>query len=176
MELFFQANCELEKISVWFKANKVSLNVGKYIFLKKKVKQIACHQCFQIYLSMEARLKEKSIINFLAVIFDENISQHSHILRWPECANFLASRAIADLVGLVSSCLCAFGDPKCFLMGISRIRNFISKVFRGFKLFSRGFFARFKISFLGYFVDPRFFLVLISWAKFFSRGYFVGNS
>ena len=38
MELFFQANCELEKISVWFKANKVSLNVGKYIFLKKKVK------------------------------------------------------------------------------------------------------------------------------------------
>ena len=36
MELFFQANCELEKISVWFKANKVSLNVGKYIFLKKK--------------------------------------------------------------------------------------------------------------------------------------------
>ena len=73
----------------------------------------------------------------------------------------------ACLVGLVSSCYRAF-------VGISWVQIFFSWVFRGSKIFSRG-----------YFLDPKFFLVGISWVQnffswafcgsnIFSRGYFVG--
>ena len=38
-----------------------------------------------------------------------------------------------------------FVGPKFFLVGISRIEKFFSRVFRGFKIFSRRFFVGSKI-------------------------------
>ena len=80
---------------------------------------------------------------------------------------FHGSRAIVGLVGLVPSWHRAF-------VGISWVQNFFSWVFRGSKIFSRG-----------YFVEPKFFVVGILWlwnflswvfcgSEIFSRGYFVG--
>ena len=75
------------------------------------------------------------------------------------CSRYIKVNAL-NFIGLVLSwvlwvpCHRAFVGPKSFLVGISRVRNFFSWVFRGHKISSRGCF-----------VGPRFF----------SRGYFVGT-
>ena len=75
------------------------------------------------------------------------------------CSRYIKVNAL-NFIGLVLSwvlwvsCHRAFVGPKFFLVGISRVQNFFSWVFRGHKISSRGCF-----------VGPRFF----------SRGYFVGT-
>ena len=44
------------------------------------------------------------------------------------------------LVGLVSPCRRAFVSPKIFLVGISWVQNIFLRVFRGFQIFSHGYF------------------------------------
>ena len=68
-DLIFQAYCELNKISVQFKANKVSLNEGKInyiIFPKKRQKE----------KKKDLPLKLQNLVDslkFVSVIFNENI-------------------------------------------------------------------------------------------------------
>ena len=73
-----------------------------------------------------------------------------------DCAKIRGSCVIMGLVGLVPSRHRAF-------VGISWVQNFCSWVFRGAKIFARG-----------YFVGPKNFLLGISWVPVFFRGYFVG--
>ena len=70
---------------------------------------------------------------------------------------FHGSRAIVGLVGLVPSWHRAF-------VGISWVQNFFSWVFRGSKIFSRG-----------YFVEPKFFVVGILWLWNFLSWVFRGS-
>ena len=49
-------------------------------------------------------------------------------------------------------------DPKCFIVGISRVQDYFSWVFRGSKVFSRGYFMGLKFFSRGYFVGPKFFV------------------
>ena len=87
-------------------------------------------------------------IEYLSIILDFNIHMKSI-----ECAKFRGSRAIVVLMGLMPSCHRAF-------VGISWVWNFFSWIFRGSKIFSRGFF-----------VGLKFFLVGTSSVQNFPRGY-----
>ena len=101
-----------------------------------------------------------------------------------ECAKFRGSCAIVGLLGLVPSCNRAF-------VGILWVQFFFSWVFRGFKIFSCGYFVGLKVFLVSiswvwnffsrvfrgskiFLVGPKFFLVSIFVGPKFSRGYFVG--
>ena len=90
------------------------------------------------------------------------------------------SRSIVGLVDLVPSCLRRYVWLQNVFSGISWAQNIFSWVFRGFKIYSRGYFVSCE-----YFVCPKFFLVGISqvrnffaWVfreyKVFSREYLMG--
>ena len=74
--LFGTVNCELEKICEWFRANKLTLNVRKTnytLFHKNSTKD-------KLPLKMpESIIKRKSLVKFLGVMLDENISWENHI-------------------------------------------------------------------------------------------------
>ena len=74
-------NLELNKLSIWFKANKLSLNLKKtkYIVFRPSQRRINCNIVISIDDQHIDRAKETV---FLGVIFDENLnwkSQISHI-------------------------------------------------------------------------------------------------
>ena len=79
--LFETVNCELNKISQWFRANKLSLNVKKTnytLFHKNSIKD-------KLPLKMPALkignqiIEKTSSIKFLGVMLDENITWKNHI-------------------------------------------------------------------------------------------------
>ena len=78
------------------------------------------------------------------------------------------------LVGLVLPCHHAFMGPKYFLLVILWVRNFFPWVFRGSKIFSRGYFVDLKLFFVGISWVPIFFSRVFPRSQTFSRGYFVG--
>ena len=70
-------NSELEKINVWLKLNKLSLNVKKTksVIFNRKQKQIA-----EITLSINGEdIENVEHFNFLSIILDENLSWKNHI-------------------------------------------------------------------------------------------------
>ena len=70
-------NSELEKINVWLKLNKLSLNVKKTksVIFNRKQKQIAA-----ITLSINGKdIENVEHFNFLGIILDENLSWKNHI-------------------------------------------------------------------------------------------------
>ena len=74
--LFSTVNMELEKISEWFKANKLSLNIKKNnynLFCKNSSKDDLALKLPDLEI-VNRVLKRKTSINFLGVMLDENIS------------------------------------------------------------------------------------------------------
>ena len=65
-------NLEMDKLSIWFKANKLSLNLKKTKFMvfKPRQKRSICN--IQISIDNQNIVKVKEI-NFLGVILDENL-------------------------------------------------------------------------------------------------------
>ena len=48
-DLFSDMNCELNKISFWFKVNKLLLNLTKWIILPLKEKMLLNFKCYNLY-------------------------------------------------------------------------------------------------------------------------------
>ena len=79
--LFKNANDELEKISKWFKANKLSLNEGKTkftLFHKPRHKDNLRLQLPNLKLNNN-EIKRSSSIKFRGVLVDENLTWIDHI-------------------------------------------------------------------------------------------------
>ena len=74
--LFSTVNMELEKISEWFKANKLSLNMKKTnytLFHKSSTKDELTLKLPDLKIVNKV-LKRQASIKFLGVMLDENIS------------------------------------------------------------------------------------------------------
>ena len=71
-------NCELSKISEWFKVNKLSLNVAKtnYILFRPRQKHITVSDT--ITLDKNA-VKQVEVTKFLGVLLDRHLSRKYHI-------------------------------------------------------------------------------------------------
>ena len=78
--LFSTVNMELEKISEWFKANKLSLNIKKTnytLFHKNSTKDDLPLKLPDLKI-VNSVLKRQTSIKFLGVMLDENISWKEH--------------------------------------------------------------------------------------------------
>ena len=83
-------------------------------------------------------------IEYLPIILNFNI-----LMKSIDCAKFRGSRAIVVLMGLMPSCYRAF-------VCISWVWNLFLWVFRGSKIFSRGYFVGLKFFLVIDFVIQRF--------------------
>ena len=79
--LFKIANEELNEISEWFRANKLSINAGKtkYIFFHKQHDSKKIPQKLPMLILNNTTLERVNYIEFLGVILDENINWNRHI-------------------------------------------------------------------------------------------------
>ena len=80
--LFSTVNMDLEKISEWFKTNKLSLNIKKTnhtLFHKNSTKDDLPLKLPDLK-TVNNVLKRQTFITFLGVILDENISWKEHII------------------------------------------------------------------------------------------------
>ena len=78
--LFSTVNMELEKISEWFKANKLSLNIKKTIytlFHKNSTKDDLPLKLPDLKI-VNSVLKRQASIKYLGVMLDEKISWKEH--------------------------------------------------------------------------------------------------
>ena len=87
-------NHELEKVSQWLIANKLSINIKKtkYIIFRSRQKSLN-HPNLMIRINNEL-IERKQSIKFLGVIFDENLS-------WKEHIKTIASK-ISRTIGVIS--------------------------------------------------------------------------
>ena len=97
-------NLEMNKLSIWFKANKLSLNLKKTKFMvfKPRQKRSICN--IQISIDNQNIVEVKET-NFLGVILDEN-------LNWKSEISHVASK-VAKSIGIISRC--SFFLPKSSL-------------------------------------------------------------
>ena len=79
--LFKIANEELNEINEWFRANKLSINAGKtiYIFFHKQHDSKKVPQKLPILILNNTTLETVNSIKFLGVILDKNINWKRHI-------------------------------------------------------------------------------------------------
>ena len=71
-------NLELKKLSLWFKSNKLSLNINKTNFMY--FKNIHSKQVFQNNIFIDNMpIIEKQETTFLGVLIDSNVTWNSHI-------------------------------------------------------------------------------------------------
>ena len=93
---------------------------------------------FMAYKS--STLGRKSISVMLTILADKITVFFFHA--FTKCARLRGSRDIVGLVGLASaivpSCL---RRSKSFFLSVSYVQNFFSLIFRGYKIFSRGYFV-----------------------------------
>ena len=71
-------NSELNKLSAWFKANKLSLNLKKTNFMLFKPRQKKYHFPMQISVN-EQRIEQVKETVFLGVVLDEHLTWKPHI-------------------------------------------------------------------------------------------------
>ena len=79
--LFYTVNSELEKISQWFKANKLSINIKKTkftLFHKNSFKDETPLKLPALMIGNN-NIERKSSIKFLGVMLDEHISWTHHV-------------------------------------------------------------------------------------------------
>ena len=88
-------NLELKKLSLWFKSNKLSLNINKTNFMYFKHMQSKQEFNHNIFID-DIAIIEKQETKFLGVLIDSNLSWNSHICN----ICMLASRSIGILYKL----------------------------------------------------------------------------
>ena len=74
-------NVELQNMSVWFKANKLSLNVTKTkgaLFHSQKKKRLLANELPMLYID-NFEIVRKSVTKFLGIFIDENLTWKNHI-------------------------------------------------------------------------------------------------
>jgi DNA mismatch repair ATPase MutS len=76
--MFKYVNFDLESLSEWFRANKLSLNIGKtnYVIFRTNSKPLV--KDLNIKIGNEV-IERKSVIKFLGVYIDEKLEWHDHI-------------------------------------------------------------------------------------------------
>ena len=80
-ELINKLNVELAKVGTWFKANKLSLNLGKtsYILFCSK-KKLASAQDYPFSINLDNQcINRVTSIKFLGVYIDDQLSWRQHI-------------------------------------------------------------------------------------------------
>ena len=94
----------MDKLSIWFQANKLSLNLKKTKFMvfKPRQKRSICN--IQISIDNQNIVKVKET-NFLGVILDENLNWKSEILH--------VANKVGKSIGIISRC--SFFLPKSSL-------------------------------------------------------------
>ena len=97
-------NLEMDKLSLWFKANKLSLNLKKTQFMVFKPRQKRSIGNIQISIDNQNIVEVKET-NLLGVILDEN-------LNWKSEISHVASK-VAKSIGIISRC--SFCLPKSSL-------------------------------------------------------------
>ena len=86
-------NSELIKLSTWFKANKLSLNLKKTNFMSFKPRQKRYHFPMQICIN-EQRIEQVKETVFLGVVVDEHLSWKPHISQ--------VARKISKSIGVIN--------------------------------------------------------------------------
>ena len=86
-------NSELNKLSTWFKANKLSLNLKKTNFMLFKPRQKRYHFPMQTCIN-EQRIEQVKETVFLGVVLDEHLSWKPHISR--------VARKISKSIGVIN--------------------------------------------------------------------------
>ena len=86
-------NSELNKLSTWFKANKLSLNLKKTNFMLFKPRQKRYHFPMQICIN-EQRIEQVKETVFLGVVLDEHLSWKPHISQ--------VARKISKSIGVIN--------------------------------------------------------------------------
>ena len=86
-------NSELNKLSTWFKANKLSLNLKKTNFMLFKPRQKKYHFPLQICIN-EQRIEQVKETAFLGVVLDEHLSWKLHISQ--------VARKISKSIGVIN--------------------------------------------------------------------------
>ena len=86
-------NSELNKLSTWFKANKLSLNLKKTNFMLFKPRQKKYHFPLQICIN-EQRIEQVKETVFLGVVLDEHLSWKPHISQ--------VARKISKSIGVIN--------------------------------------------------------------------------
>ena len=71
-------NCELDKLSNWFSANRLSLNLTKTNFMEFKPRQKKHSSNFSVVIN-ERTIAQVNETAFLGVVLDENLTWKSHI-------------------------------------------------------------------------------------------------
>ena len=66
-------DAELNKLSIWFRANRLSLNLKKTKFIAFKPSQKRANQTIQLLINNQKIDQVKEIV-FLGVIMDENLN------------------------------------------------------------------------------------------------------
>jgi hypothetical protein len=76
--LFNNINSDLELLSEWFRANKLSLNIGKtnYVVFKQNPMQVDEHLKIKIGNNV---IEQKNVIQFLGLYIDAKLEWHDHI-------------------------------------------------------------------------------------------------
>ena len=80
-KLFNDINTELQKMSIWFKANQLSLNLTKTkwtYFHSQKKKRLFANDLPMLYIDNFEIVRE-SVTKFLGIFFDQNFSWKYHI-------------------------------------------------------------------------------------------------
>jgi hypothetical protein len=80
-ELFETTNIELEKLNIWLKSNKLSLNTEKtnYILFHPNQKRKKIPNILPLLKIENKNIERTSITKFLGLLIDENISWKAHI-------------------------------------------------------------------------------------------------
>ena len=86
-------NSELNKLSTWFKANKLSLNLKKTNFMLFKPRQKRYHFPMQVSIN-EQRIEQVKETVFLGVFLDEHLSWKPHISQ--------VARKISKSIGVIN--------------------------------------------------------------------------
>ena len=79
-KLFGDMNVELQKMSIWFKANKLSLNLTKTkwtLFHSQKKKRLIANDLPMLCIDNSEIIRE-SVIKFLGIFIDENLTWKYH--------------------------------------------------------------------------------------------------
>ena len=90
--LISKANSELHKVSNWFRANILQLNISKTKCMLYNVKVAVTSNNIELKLYNE-RIRQVDSLNFLGLIIDQKLS-------WPEHIQYI-SRKIGMYIGIM---------------------------------------------------------------------------
>ena len=137
--LFKNAKDELEKVSQWFKANKLSLNQGKTkftLFHKPRDKDNLPPQLPNLKINNN-ETKRSSLIKFLGVLVDENLTWVDHITvenklsknlgLLHKAKKYLNKKSMVSLYYSFTHSYVSYGNIAWCSTSMTKLKNLLSK-------------------------------------------------